>query len=104
VLWEISSCRTPFPNYKEELHLYINICQGSKEEFIKGTPIEYINIYASCWQSEPESRPLIDKVLLQLQSMSLKPIFEGSNHFISDDKNNNGYYQPENSETQKGIC
>jgi hypothetical protein len=94
VLWEISSCRMPFSHYKEELHLYLDICQGSKEEFIKGTPIEYINIYANCWQSEPESRPLIDQVLLQLQSMSLNPIFEGSNNSISADT--------ETRETRKG--
>ncbi|PKY50513.1 kinase-like protein, partial [Rhizophagus irregularis] len=70
VLWEISSCRKPFHNYKEELNLYLDICQGLKEEFIKGTPEGYINIYANCWQSEPESRPLIDQVHLQLQSIS----------------------------------
>ncbi|PKC71485.1 kinase-like protein [Rhizophagus irregularis] len=85
VLWEISSCRKPFHNYKEELNLYLDICQGLKEEFIKGTPEGYINIYANCWQSEPESRPLIDQVHLQLQSISLKPIFEGSNNPISID-------------------
>ncbi|CAB5360959.1 unnamed protein product [Rhizophagus irregularis] len=34
---------------------------------------------------EPESRPLIDQVHLQLQSISLKPIFEGSNNPISID-------------------
>jgi serine/threonine protein kinase len=85
VLWEISSCRKPFHNYKEEFSLYLHICQGLKEEFIKGTPEGYINIYADCWQSEPESRPLIDQVHLQLQSISLKPIFEGSNNPISID-------------------
>ncbi|CAB5138234.1 unnamed protein product [Rhizophagus irregularis] len=69
----------------EELNLYLDICQGLKEEFIKGTPEGYINIYANCWQSEPESRPLIDQVHLQLQSISLKPIFEGSNNPISID-------------------
>ncbi|CAB4470093.1 unnamed protein product [Rhizophagus irregularis] len=59
--------------------------ESLKEEFIKGTPEGYINIYANCWQSEPESRPLIDQVHLQLQSISLKPIFEGSNNPISID-------------------
>ncbi|CAG8641172.1 12475_t:CDS:2 [Rhizophagus irregularis] len=39
----------------------------------------------STMSSEPESRPLIDQVHLQLQSISLKPIFEGSNNPISID-------------------
>jgi hypothetical protein len=89
---EISSFRTPFPNYTEELHSYIDICQDSEEEFIKEIPIEYINIYAICWQSESVPRHLIDQILLQLQFMSLKPIFEDSNWFISAGNNDNGYY------------
>jgi hypothetical protein len=63
------------------LHLYLDICQGLKEELIKGTPMEYIKIYTNCWQSEPDFRPLIDQILLQLQFISLEPIFD------EDDKN-----------------
>ncbi|EXX67471.1 kinase-like domain-containing protein [Rhizophagus irregularis DAOM 181602=DAOM 197198] len=74
VLWEISSC----------------------QELIKGTPIDYMKIYTNCWQSEPDFRPLISQILLQLQSMSLEPIFEG------DDDKNSIYLLPP-SDTSKNF-
>ncbi|GBB99328.1 hypothetical protein RclHR1_03490010 [Rhizophagus clarus] len=95
VLWEISSCRTPFPHYKEEWRLYLDICQGIKEELIKGTPIEYIEIFTNCWQSEPDLRSSINQILLQLQSMAFEPIFEGC------DKNTNYLLPP--SDTSKNF-
>jgi serine/threonine protein kinase len=75
VLWEISSCRIPF-HKEEQLDLIIKICNGLREEYIKGTPMQYIDIYTSCWQSEPDYRPSTDQIFLQLQSMSLEPVFE----------------------------
>jgi serine/threonine protein kinase len=97
VLWEISSCRKPFPLYKEEWRLYLDICQGLKEELIKGTPVDYIKIYTNCWQSEPDFRPLISQILLQLQSMSLEPIFEG------DDDKNSIYLLPPSDTSKNSI-
>ncbi|PKY22333.1 kinase-like protein [Rhizophagus irregularis] len=75
ILWEISSCQTPF--YGEDLAcLTLKICQGLKEKSVKGTPMEYKHIYTSCWETEPNSRPLIEGVLSRLKSMSLEPVFE----------------------------
>ncbi|GBB99327.1 hypothetical protein RclHR1_03490009 [Rhizophagus clarus] len=75
ILWEISSCRTPF--HGEDLaYLSLKICQGLREKSVKGTPMDYKRIYTSCWEVEPNSRPLIEEVLSQLESMSLKPVFE----------------------------
>ncbi|RIA78715.1 kinase-like domain-containing protein, partial [Glomus cerebriforme] len=71
VLWEISSCRMPFPHLKnEEVCLFFYILNGLKEEFIRGTPMGYLDIYTNCWHSDPDSRPLIDQVLFQLKSVS----------------------------------
>jgi serine/threonine protein kinase len=87
VLWEVSSCRTPF--YEEDLAcLSLKICQGLKERSVKGTPMEYIQIYTSCWEVEPNSRPLIEEVLSRLESMSLEPVFE------EDDKISTTYLLP----------
>ncbi|CAB4420974.1 unnamed protein product [Rhizophagus irregularis] len=75
VLWEISSCQTPFCG--EDLAcLSLKICQGLKEKSVKGTPMEYKHIYTSCWKIEPNSRPLIEGVLSRLRSMSHYPVFE----------------------------
>src|ERR1041384_6034623 len=38
----------------------------------------YIRTYTDCWQLEPDARPSTDQVLLQLQSMSLEPVFDDS--------------------------
>jgi serine/threonine protein kinase len=78
ILWEISSCRIPFPK-KSHLDLIMKICNdGLREDDVKGTPMQYIQIYTKCWQSEPDSRPLISQILLYFQSMSLEPVFEDS--------------------------
>ena len=77
VLWEISSCRIPFPN-EEQLDLILKICNGLREEYVRGTPMQYIKIYTNCWQQEPDSRPLIGQILSQLRSISLEPILEDS--------------------------
>ncbi|PKC06782.1 kinase-like protein [Rhizophagus irregularis] len=75
ILWEISSCQTPF--YGEDLAcLSLKICRGLKEKSVKGTPMEYKHIYTSCWEIEPNSRPLIEGVLSRLRSISLEPVFE----------------------------
>ncbi|RIA90865.1 kinase-like domain-containing protein, partial [Glomus cerebriforme] len=75
VLWEISSCRTPFPE-EDITYLTLKICQGLRENPIKGTPIEYKQIYTDCWELNPESRPSINEVLSRLQSVSLELIIE----------------------------
>ncbi|CAB4470088.1 unnamed protein product [Rhizophagus irregularis] len=81
----------------EEWRLYLDICHDLKEELIKGTPIDYMKIYTNCWQSEPDFRPLISQILLQLQSMSLEPIFEG------DDDKNSIYLLPPSDTSKNSI-
>src|SRR5947209_16486544 len=66
ILWEISSCRISFLK-EEQLDLILRICNGLREKSVKGTPMQYIQIYGNCWQMELNSRPLISQILLQLQ-------------------------------------
>ena len=87
VLWVISSCREPFPK-EESVCLSLAICNGLREKPIKGTPIQYIWIYTDCWKLEPDSRPLINQILLQLQSISLEPVFEDSEEISEEIKMN----------------
>ncbi|CAB4399439.1 unnamed protein product [Rhizophagus irregularis] len=71
----------------------ILINDGLRERHVIGTPIEYKQIYVDCWRLEPNSRPLVEKVLSRLKSMSLEPVFEGdeppppdaSEYIIPDD-------------------
>ncbi|CAB4420985.1 unnamed protein product [Rhizophagus irregularis] len=87
VLWEISSCREPFLD-EDFLYLPFRISHNLREKAIKGTPMEYKQIYTNCWQLEPKNRPSISDVLTRLKSVSLDSVFEG------DDENSIKYLLP----------
>src|SRR4051794_39936281 len=59
VLWEISSCREPFLD-EEITYLTLKICHNLREKPVKGTPMEFKQIYTNCWQLEPTFRPSIN--------------------------------------------
>ncbi|RGB24911.1 kinase-like domain-containing protein [Rhizophagus diaphanus] len=88
VLWEISSCRIPFIREDYKLLSLRIICEGLRERHVIGTPIEYKQIYVDCWGLEPNSRPLIERVLSRLKSMSLEPVFEGDEPLPPDASEN----------------
>ncbi|CAB5392738.1 unnamed protein product [Rhizophagus irregularis] len=46
-----------------EVCLAINISQGLRETPIPDTPEDYVNIYADCWNNEPDNRPTINQIL-----------------------------------------
>ena len=48
----------------------MKISQGYREEVIPGTPQEYADIYKKCWSSEPEIRPQLNDILLNLDRLS----------------------------------
>ncbi|CAG8579819.1 9237_t:CDS:2 [Rhizophagus irregularis] len=45
-------------------------------QIVEGLGYLHEHIYTSCWETEPNSRPLIEGVLSRLKSMSLEPVFE----------------------------
>ena len=92
VLWEISSCRIPFAE-EEQMYLTIKIGNGLREKPEKGTPMQYVQLYTDCWLLGPDSRPLINQILLRMQSISYEPVFEDSDENserMSTDESNNG--------------
>jgi serine/threonine protein kinase len=46
LLWQISSGRQPFANAEYNIRLSLAITNGKREEVVKGTPIEYSNLYS----------------------------------------------------------
>ncbi|CAB4426615.1 unnamed protein product [Rhizophagus irregularis] len=62
LLWEISSGRSPFPGYSRIVlgsHIsYLDL----REEPVKGTPLEYQQLYQKCWNGDPDLRPDIEEV------------------------------------------
>ncbi|CAG8457467.1 5585_t:CDS:2 [Ambispora leptoticha] len=58
LFWVISSGRAPTNKFS-----YLSPHSGEKETTAFGTPIKYVNLYQNCWNSEPEHRPDIYKVV-----------------------------------------
>ncbi|CAB4379691.1 unnamed protein product [Rhizophagus irregularis] len=68
--------------------LAINILQGLRETPIPDTPEDYKNVYADCWNNEPDGRPTINQVVSKLNAM----ILNNSNNMTIKDFQTNGSY------------
>jgi hypothetical protein len=67
LLWEITSERPPFLDLRDisNYFLYVSYRIGNeklREDPIKGTPLEYQQLYRKCWDDDPKLRPDIDQV------------------------------------------
>ncbi|PKK67520.1 kinase-like protein [Rhizophagus irregularis] len=67
LMWEISSGKPPFAdgNISENLLKY-DLINGHREEPVPDTPEEYLKLYKSCWEPEPNKRPSISQVFSKL--------------------------------------
>src|SRR6266542_723136 len=65
LMWELTSGYPP----KNENILKNHIIDGYRENQIPGTPKEYLDIYKSCWDYEPNERPSINQVFDKLGKM-----------------------------------
>ncbi|CAB5363470.1 unnamed protein product [Rhizophagus irregularis] len=54
---------------KYDISLTMGIINGKREEIIDGTPVEYSDIYTACWADDPNKRPSIQRVVLDLKSI-----------------------------------
>ncbi|RIB25663.1 kinase-like domain-containing protein [Gigaspora rosea] len=75
LLWEISSCRSPFDGIRDQTAVYTCILQGAREAPISKTPVKYMELYKRCWETEPDLRPNIDEIVVRLNSMRLEPVY-----------------------------
>ncbi|CAB4430328.1 unnamed protein product [Rhizophagus irregularis] len=69
LLWELSSGKRPFVDREYNISLAREITQGLRESIVEGTPKEYSNLYATCWDGDPDKRPTIQEVVIILKSM-----------------------------------
>ncbi|PKY44181.1 kinase-like protein, partial [Rhizophagus irregularis] len=67
LMWELSSGRPPFSdkNISDSL-LKTDLIGGRREEPVPDTPYEYLKLYKSCWDLEPNKRPSISQVFSKL--------------------------------------
>ncbi|EXX63531.1 Bck1p [Rhizophagus irregularis DAOM 197198w] len=68
LMWELSSGCPPFNN-EDLILLRINLICGAREDPIPDMPIEYLNLYKSCWDNIPDLRPSIKQVFNKLDKM-----------------------------------
>ncbi|PKB95049.1 hypothetical protein RhiirA5_437467 [Rhizophagus irregularis] len=66
LMWELSSGNPP----KTENISKSYIIGGYREIPISGTPVEYLDLYKSCWNYEPNERPSISQVYDKLEEIS----------------------------------
>lgn len=75
LFWEITSGQPPFHNFSQNVVEQNRLCfhisyEDYREEPIKGTPLEYQQLYQECWDGSPEKRPDINQVYDKILSQS----------------------------------
>jgi serine/threonine protein kinase len=91
LMWELTSGHPPFIDNETENLLEIHLISGHREKPIANTPIEYLDLYKSCWDPEPSERPSIDQVfniLGKLLYAQIKQIIEPSELLNLVEENN----------------
>ncbi|CAG8540189.1 12919_t:CDS:2 [Ambispora gerdemannii] len=76
IMWEISSGRQPFSFALSDQNFVNGIIDGKRESPVLGTPVEYIQLFTKCWNSDPDQRPTIKEVCERLEDMMLTPVLQ----------------------------
>ncbi|KAF0503054.1 kinase-like protein [Gigaspora margarita] len=71
LLWELTSGRPPFKNLPNHA-IILEISKNKREKVIPGTPTDYTELYKSCWTSDPDKRPTLEKILTELTRLSVE--------------------------------
>ncbi|KAG9300476.1 hypothetical protein G9A89_010102 [Geosiphon pyriformis] len=74
LLWKISSGHHVFQGLlkKEMIQMTCQIIKGTREEPVEGTPPDYSGLYKQYWNSIPDQRPEIKKVIKSLEGIEKK--------------------------------
>ncbi|GBB91623.1 hypothetical protein RclHR1_00190036 [Rhizophagus clarus] len=75
LFWELTSRSSPF-NYenKDCISLMFSILNGSRENPVPNTNVKFIELYRKCWEHEPDKRPDIRRVNLELSDIDSENI------------------------------
>ncbi|CAG8520069.1 436_t:CDS:10 [Dentiscutata erythropus] len=75
LFWELTSGIPPFNNLKKD-DIPFKIALNEREKIIDNTPLDYSNLYVKCWSAEPDQRPPLDQVLVELNKLSTEITIE----------------------------
>lgn len=71
VMWEIGSRKIP---YEGAVPPVIETCvkDGEREEDIEECPDGYMELIRKCWDQQPQNRPSIDEVIVEIEKIMNK--------------------------------
>ncbi|KAF0459335.1 kinase-like protein [Gigaspora margarita] len=73
LFWELSSGVAPFKAFKNRvIRMSMHLIRGNRETPIKGTPVDFKDIYNDAWGGDPNSRPDIRKICEKLNYIRLE--------------------------------
>ncbi|CAG8578227.1 1323_t:CDS:2 [Gigaspora margarita] len=84
LLWELTSGHPPFLSFCNKAAIPIHVALGHREKSVPGTPSGYVKLYKKCWDTEPERRPTISKILRRFNKLSEKVKVEVIKNKISN--------------------
>ncbi|RIA91148.1 kinase-like domain-containing protein [Glomus cerebriforme] len=88
LMWELSSGHPPFISETNDSVLTVRLVNGHREKPIPNTPKEYLKLYKLCWHGEPDSRPSINKVFVELgKILGIQDVSNNSNNDDVQDSN-----------------
>ncbi|RIA89731.1 kinase-like domain-containing protein [Glomus cerebriforme] len=69
ILWELTSCRMPFSNERQD-SLCLDIINGRRPDIVEGTPPALATLIQDCWKVKPEERPTMENIYKRIWSFS----------------------------------
>src|ERR1043166_6986135 len=98
IMFELSSGKPPFYDREHDLSLALDICNGLRPEFGKGTPEIYKKLAYRCMNADPNQRPNVDELkktlliwyysiyneIIGYKEKKIKTTFEEANKQIQD--------------------
>ncbi|RGB40790.1 kinase-like domain-containing protein [Rhizophagus diaphanus] len=70
ILWELTSCRTPFSDMTRDIALELEIIKGKRPNIVEGTPPAFAKLMQDCWHEDPNLRPNMEDVYKRIWSFS----------------------------------
>ncbi|GBB86636.1 hypothetical protein RclHR1_01300021 [Rhizophagus clarus] len=71
ILWELTSCRTPFSDVtRDSISLHFEITGGTRPNIVEGTPPAFAKLMQDCWNEDPNLRPNMEDVYKRIWSFS----------------------------------
>src|SRR5581483_5668986 len=89
MMWEISSGRIPFANFKPDINLALRIVNGQRPEIVSGTPPGYKELMEQCWNANPLKRPDINVLLNDIKEINRSYCEENINDIINNQESEN---------------